>query len=80
MSPRNSMRQAIAHLLTRMAARIHTADHKEIIEVHDDYGVLRCRVEVMGDDHHGVDAAFVRLPQGWECFVLGKNDYSRSDM
>lgn len=72
----------LAELLHWLATRIHKGDHKEFIEIRDEFDIIRCRIEVMGDDHHGVDATFVRLPQGWDCLVLGNtHDYKfcRSD-
>lgn len=74
------MRTLLAHLLHRLAEWVHPADHQEIIEVQDDYGIVRCRVQVVGDDRHGIDTAFVRLPTGWDCHVEGNtHDFSRSD-
>lgn len=74
------MKRGIAESLHWLATRIHSGEHKEFIEIRDEYDVLRCRVELVGDDHHGVDAAFVRLPSGWDCFVVGNtHDFRRSD-
>ena len=65
------MRKWTAEILLRLATWVHNGNHTEQIEIHDEYGVLRCRVELAGDEHHGVDAALFRLPAGWNYSVLG---------
>ena len=47
----------------------------ETVEVRDEYGLCRCRVEVVGDEFaHGVDAALTidELPVGWVLRVEGE--------
>lgn len=61
------MRKAIASVLHRLANRIYNADHQELIEVRDEYGICRCRLEVVTDEFtHQVEATLVKLPAGWE--------------
>lgn len=71
-----AMRRAVAHLLQRMATRIYNADHVERIEVTDEYGVCRCRVEVIGDDFHHMETKLELLPMGWS---LGELHVGGSD-
>lgn len=63
--------QWFAEALHRLATRIHNDGHKELVEIKDEYQVCRCRIEVAGDDLHGVDATFVELPPGWEFAISG---------
>ncbi len=70
------MRKALANWLHGVATRIHNADRKELIEVHDEYDICRCRLEVITDDAvHRVDVTLVELPAGWRF----NDDISRSD-
>lgn len=60
------MRRWLAHQLHTLATRIYNTDHKELVEVRDEYDICRCRIEVVGDDlTHGVEATFDQLPEGW---------------
>lgn len=70
------MRRRLAHALHRLAVRVWDDECIETIEVIDEYGVCRCRVEVRGNDFHGVGMAYELLPQGW---TLGEQNVGRSD-
>ncbi len=75
------MRRAIASWLHGMATRIYNADHRELIEVHDEYDICRCRLEVITDDYvHRVEAKLVALPAGWsfnDNITGGRSDKDR---
>ncbi|AEJ92231.1 hypothetical protein OPTIMUS_175 [Mycobacterium phage Optimus] len=59
------MRKWIAKALHRLAVRIHSDEHSERILILDEYEIIRCRVEIAGDDSHGVDSEYDLLPPGW---------------
>lgn len=71
------MRKLIAYLLHRTATRIDNTEHTEEIEVLDEYGICRCRVQFMGDDLHGATATFEQLPEGWR--IRGTEYVGRPD-
>jgi len=71
------MRRWLAGLLRWLVWRLHDDDHREVVSIVDEYDILRCQIEVMGDGRHGVDAIFVCLPVGWDCTVVGSNDFIR---
>lgn len=66
------MRRALAALLHRFADRIYNDDFNIEVEIVDEYGISRCRVDVRADDSHGVDGATAQLPVGWELTVSGE--------
>ena len=60
------MKKEIAAFLHRWAERIYPADRKELIEVHDEYDICRCRLTVVTDEFtHHVEATVVEFPAGW---------------
>ncbi|AYR00075.1 hypothetical protein PBI_NEBKISS_140 [Mycobacterium phage Nebkiss] len=59
------MRRFLARFLHHLANRIFDDEHRERIDVLDEYGIQRCRIEIAGDDDHGFDLASNNLPQGW---------------
>lgn len=66
------MKRAVAHLLHRLAHSIYNDDRHERIEIVDEWGISRCRVEILVDDSHGVDSEFEQLPSGW---VVSLNEF-----
>ena len=62
---RDDMRKALAALLQRMATILYCDNHEERIEVVDEYGICRCRLSIITDDVHVVEATHISLPQGW---------------
>ena len=59
------MRRGLAAFLRNLADRIHLDDHHSHVEIQDEYGICRCRVDLTTDSHHGIDAEFEELPLGW---------------
>ncbi|ASD50882.1 hypothetical protein SEA_HANNACONDA_169 [Mycobacterium phage Hannaconda] len=60
------MRRGLALALHWLALRIYRDEHTERIEITDEYDIVRCRVEVAGDESgHGVDSEYDLLPPGW---------------
>lgn len=59
------MRRALAHLLHRLAYVIHNDERRQKLEIVDEYGVARCRIEVAADDTHGIASEADELPDGW---------------
>lgn len=61
------MRKWFAWQLRKLAFWIYNGEYTEKVEVLDEYGICRCRVEIAGDEYqHGVDNTFEQLPSGWE--------------
>lgn len=69
------VRRWTAGVLDRMARWVYVGDHREVIEIHDEFDVCRCRIAVASDEYaHGVDSASDRLPSDWamQWFVDGQ--------
>lgn len=59
------MRPWLALLFRAFANRIYSEEHRDRVEVLDEYGIRRCEVYIISDNVHGVNAERVELPEGW---------------
>lgn len=68
------MRVWLAHRLHGVARWLYNDTHTERVTVIDEYGICRCRIEIAGDDSHGISAEFIALPDGWVCETRGNEN------
>lgn len=60
------MRQWMAERLHQLAGHIFNDQHRQRIEILDEYEICRCTVEVDGDSYgHGLTRIADILPTGW---------------
>ena len=59
------MRKLLSIWLQSVAKTLYNEEHKEQVSVIDEYGVCRCRVEVVADSCHYINTTIERLPAGW---------------
>lgn len=61
------MKRAFAAFLYWWASKL-APDHKERVEVRDEYDIPRVRVIIIADDFvHHAETTLVQLPPGWTC-------------
>lgn len=56
----------LARVLHHLANRLYDDERTDRLEVLDEYEIVRCRVDIAGDDTHGLDSEFDELPPGWQ--------------
>lgn len=69
------LRRWLAGRVEHVARVIYRADHREVVEIRDEFGVCRCKLQIASDEYaHGIDSARDELPSDWELhwFVDGE--------
>lgn len=61
------LRRWLAGRVEHVARLIYRAEHRETIEIHDEYGAVRATVQIASDEYaHGIDSVRDELPSDWE--------------
>lgn len=60
------MRKWIATLLHKWGEQVYPTDHSQQVKIIDEYGICRCVVDVISDEHgHGLRLVSDTMPPGW---------------